>query len=435
MNINLITNSEIKHIEGEPGSFSITLVNHPRYIDLAKCTGCGECARHCPVTAVNQYNLGMDDRRATYIEYAQAVPLAYAIDTDTCIGCGLCENMCIAKAIKYDDAERETHVQAGSVILSLGSKGYDPSGLDVYGHGKFANVVTSEEFERILSASGPYFGHLMRPLDREEPKSIAWLQCVGSRDTNQCGNGYCSSVCCTYAVKEAMIAKEHAHGGELDCAIFNMDMRTFGKDYEKYYLRARDKDGVRFIKARVHTVDEVPDTGDLVLHYVDETGEVKDETFSMVVLSVGLEIPDQAAELVKRLGIELNQYNFVKTNPFSPINTSRPGIYTCGVIQGPKDIPSSVTDASAAACLAGAELSEARGTDIPAVEIPEEIDVTQQEPRIGVFVCNCGINIGGVVDVPAVQDYAATLPNVIYTEQNLFTCSQDTQDKIKEVIK
>jgi heterodisulfide reductase subunit A-like polyferredoxin len=231
-----------------------------------------------------------------------------------------------------------------------------------------------------------------------------------------------------------MIAKEHAHG-ELDCAIINMDMRTFGKDYEKYYLRARDKEGVRFIKARVHTVEEVPETGDLILQYVDETGEIKEETFNMVVLSVGLEIPDQAAELANRLDIELAPYNFVKTDPFTPVKTSRSGIYTCGVLQGPKDIPTSVTEASAAAALAGADLAEARGADIPTVEIPEEIDVSGQEPRIGVFVCNCGINIGGVVDVTAVQNYAGTLPNVTYTEQNLFTCSQDTQDQIKEVIK
>ena len=434
MNINLITNSELKNIAGDPGKFKVTLVNHPRYIDPVKCTGCGECALHCPVTAVNQYNLGLDDRRATYIEYPQAVPLAFAIDTDTCIGCGLCDNMCIAKAIQYDDKERKTTVKVGSVILSSGSRGYDPSGLDVLGYGRFANVVTSEEFERILSASGPYFGHLMRPLDREEPKSIAWLQCVGSRDTHRCKNGYCSSVCCTYAVKEAMIAKEHAHGGDLDCAVFNMDMRTYGKDYEKYFLRARDKDGVRFVKARVHTVTEVPETGDLVVKYVDEAGEIQEEIFSMVVLSVGLQIPDTSVELAKRLGIELDQYNFVNTNTFNPVATSRPGIYTCGVFQGPKDIPGSVTEASAAACLAGADLAEARGTEIPEVEVVEEIDVTKEEPRIGVFVCNCGINIGGIVDVPAVAEYAAKLPYVVFTDQNLFTCSQDTQDVIKEMI-
>ena len=433
LNIEIITNSEVTAVEGEPGDFTVTLSNHPRYIDVAKCTGCGDCARHCPVTAVNSYNKGLDDRQATYIEYPQAVPLAFAIDPQVCIGCGLCENMCLAKAISYDDAQRETELQVGSVILSSGSEGYDPSELDFLGYGKYVNVVTSEEFERILSASGPYFGHLMRPLDREEPKKIAWLQCVGSRDTNRCGNGYCSSVCCMYAIKEAMIAKEHAHG-ELDCVIFNMDIRTFGKDYEKYYLRAKDKEGVRFSKARIHTITEVPETGDLQVMYVDEDGTQTQETFSMVVLSVGLGIPQSSVELARRLGIELNHYNFVATEPFAPVATTRPGIYTCGLFQGPKDIPGAVTEASAAACAAGGHLAEARGTDTETVEVPDEVDVHSQEPRIGVFVCNCGINIGGVVDVPDVRAYAESLPHVTYADENLFTCSQDTQDKIKEKI-
>ena len=433
INIELVTCSEVKDVAGDPGNFTVTLSNHPRYIDPVKCTGCGECARHCPVTAVNGYNMKLDDRRATYIEYAQAVPLAFSIDTDTCIGCGLCENMCIAKAVEYDDKERETQLTVGSVVMAAGSRGFDPSGLDYLGYGKYPNVVTSEEFERILSASGPYFGHLMRPLDREEPKRIAWLQCVGSRDKNRCGNGYCSSVCCMYAVKEAMIAKEHAHG-DLDCVVFNMDMRTFGKDYELYYNRAKDKDGVKFLKARIHSVTEVPDRGDLIVKYADETGQMQEEIFSMVVLSIGLQVQPDAAELAQRMGIELNEYNFVKTDTFTPVTTSRPGFYTCGVLQGPKDIPSSVTEASAAACAAGADLAEGRGTDIPKIELPEQRDVTQEDPRIGVFVCNCGINIGGIVDVPAVRDYAATLPGVAFADDNLFTCSQDTQDKIKEVI-
>ncbi len=433
MNIEIITNSEVTAVEGEPGDFTVTLTNHPRYIDVAKCTGCGDCARHCPVTAVNSYNKGLDDRRATYIEYPQAVPLAFAIDPEICIGCGLCENMCLAKAVSYDDTQRETSLRVGSVVLSAGSEGYDPSGLDFLGYGKYANVVTSEEFERILSASGPYFGHLMRPLDREAPKKIAWLQCVGSRDTNRCGNGYCSSVCCMYAIKEAMIAKEHAHG-ELDCVIFNMDIRTFGKDYEKYYLRAKDKEGVRFSKSRIHTISEIPETGDLLVKYVDEDGSQAEETFSMVVLSVGLGIAQSSVELARRLGIELNKYNFVATRPFAPVSTSRPGIYTCGLFQGPKDIPGAVTEASAAACAAGGHLAAARGTETEKVEVPEEVDVSEQAPRIGVFVCNCGINIGGVVDVPSVRAYAEGLPHVVYADENLFTCSQDTQDKIKEKI-
>ncbi len=434
LNINLITNSEIKTVAGEPGNFTVTLANHPRYIDPVKCTGCGECAGHCPVSAVNAYNKGLDQRRAAYIEYAQAVPLAFAIDMETCIGCGLCENMCLADAINYGDNEKESDLTVGSIILSAGSEGFDPSGLDYLGYDKYTNVVTSEEFERILSASGPYFGHLMRPLDREEPGRIAWLQCVGSRDDNRCGNTYCSSVCCMYAVKEAMIAKEHAHG-DLDCVVFNMDMRTFGKDYEKYYDRARNEEGVKFVKARIHSVTEMPESGDLAIRFVDESGDIKEEIFSMLVLSVGLKITQSSVDLAKNLGIDLNRHNFVQTEPFAPVATSRPGIYTCGVFQGPKDIPGSITEASAAAAAATSKLAEARGSDSIKIEVPEEIDVLGETPRIGVFVCNCGINIGGIVDVDAVQEHAATLPFVVFTDQNLFTCSQDTQDKIKEKIK
>ncbi len=380
------------------------------------------------------YNLGLDERKATYIDYPQAVPLAFSIDIDTCIGCGLCEMMCLAKAIDYKDEEKRTTLSVGAVILCPGSESFDPSGMDVFGYGRYSNVVTSEEFERILSSSGPYRGHLMRPLDREAPRKIAWIQCVGSRDVNQCGNGYCSSVCCMYAIKEAMIAKEHSHE-ELDCTVFNMDIRSFGKDYEKYYNRAKDDQGVRFIKSRIHSIEEIRETGDLVVAYADETGLMNQETFSMVVLSVGLQIPDSVADLARRLGVEMNQYNFAVTPSFEPVNTSRPGIFVSGVFQGPKDIPASITEASAAACAAGTMLANVRGTDAKSVEIPVEIDVTEEEKRIGVFVCNCGINIGGVVDVPSVADYAATLPYVTFVDQNLFTCSQDTQEKIREVIK
>ncbi|MFW6082298.1 MAG: FAD-dependent oxidoreductase, partial [Desulfosalsimonas sp.] len=305
---------------------------------------------------------------------------------------------------------------------------------DTYSYKSSPNVLTSAEFERILSASGPTMGHLVRPSDHKEPKKIAWLQCIGSRDTNRCGNGYCSSVCCMYAIKEAMIAKDHSEHG-LDTVIFNMDIRTFGKDYEKYYLRAKDSSGVRFVKARVHTIDEDKETGNLHLRYVDEAGNLEVEEFDMVVLSVGLQVPQSTIETAQRLNIELNHYNFAETSPLAPVNTSRDGVFACGIFQGPKDIPGSVTEASAAACAAGRNLAEARGTRIKEVARPEEINVEGEPPRIGVFVCDCGINIAGVVDVPKVREYAEKLPHVVYAGENLFTCSQDAQDNMKEVIK
>ncbi len=370
-----------------------------------------------------------------YEEGAGKSEAARCLNCGYCCECYQCVDACLANAIDHSQEIVEKEIDIGSVVLCPGNNIYDPSNLDeFYLYNSNPNVLTSLEFERILSASGPTMGHLVRPSDEKEPKKIAWLQCVGSRDQNQCGNSYCSSVCCTYAVKESMIAKEHA-GEDLDCAVFYMDIRTFGKDYEKYYLRARDKDGVRFVKARVHTITEDRETRDLIIRYADESGNIQNETFDMVVLSVGLQISDSTVELAERLDIELNQHKFAATDPFSPVETSRPGVYTSGVFQGPKDIPSSVTEASAAACAAGGKLAEGRDTCTKKVEKPEQLDVSEQDPRIGVFVCNCGVNIAGIIDVKELVDYAQTLPNVVFATENLFTCSQDSQENMKTMIK
>jgi heterodisulfide reductase subunit A-like polyferredoxin len=362
-------------------------------------------------------------------------------ESDRCLACGICSecyqcvDACLANAVDHDQETVIRNIPVGSVILCPGSEAFDPTPFrQFYHYGKNPNVITSLEFERILSASGPTMGHLVKLSDHTEPKRIAWLQCVGSRDVNRCGNGYCSSVCCMYAIKEAMIAKEHA-GGNLDCAIFNMDIRSFGKDYEKYYLRAKDRAGVRFVKSRIHTIDEVPETRELVIRYVDDGGAIQKETFDMVVLSIGLQVPQSSVDLAGRLHVDLGKYRFASTHPFAPVESSRPGVYVGGVFQGPKDIPSSVIEASAAACAAGANLAPARYSCTKTVVIPEEMPVEGLTPRIGVFVCNCGINIAGVVDVPAVQEYSTTLPNVVYAGQNLFSCSQDAQDLMKELIR
>jgi len=395
-----------------------------------------------PVPRTPMKMLPIEERRENF----QEIALGFNEDeaggeAKRCLQCGICSECyqcvkaCLAEAIDHDQQPVEREVEVGSVILCPGNEAFDPRPYEgFYHHETHQNVVTSLEFERILSATGPTFGHLARPSDGKEPERIAWLQCVGSRDIHHCDNPYCSAVCCMYAIKEAVIAKDHSKES-LETIIFYMDMRTFGKDYEKYLNRARDEAGVRFIRSRVHTVDPVPGTDDLCIRYSDESGGIHEEIFDMVVLSVGLQISVGTVDLAKRLGIDLNQYNFAATHPFSPVSTSREGVYACGIFQGPKDIPSSVTEASAAACAAGVALSDARGTETKSVEIPEELDVGGQEPRIGVFVCNCGINIGGVVDVPEVVEYARSLPNVVHAEDNLFTCSQDTQEKIKEVIK
>ena len=431
LNINIISNSELESLEGEAGAFRATVRSNPRYIDIEKCTACGQCRDVCPVTAINEFDCGLDLRKAIYIKYPQAVPLAYKIDRSLCIGCGLCEKACLAQAIFYDDKPRLTTLDVGAVVLAMGNEVFNPGGIDIY-NSNHPNIVTSLAFERLLSASGPYKGHLMRPYDRDTPEKIAWLQCIGSRDINKAVNSYCSSVCCMYAIKQTIIAKEHVET-PLDTAIFFMDMRTYGKDFDKYYTRAKDEKGVRFIRARVHTIDPV-ENGNLRLRYVSENGELQEEIFNMVVLSVGLTPSKDAKELAKRIGVELNEHQYAKTKGFTPVSTSRKGVFVCGSFQGPKDIPQSVMEASAAAAEAAGSLSESRWTLTKTKELPPEKDFSGEPPRIGVFVCNCGINIGGIADVPAVREYARTLPHVIHVEDNLFTCSQDTQENIKKVI-
>ncbi len=408
---------------------------------MEKCIACGACEEKCPAKTVDAFNEGLSKRKAIYVPYPQAVPLKYVIDPDRCIyfrkktkgKCKACEKFCPTEAIKFDDKETSVTLNVGSVIVTSGFKPFDPSNFDNYQYAKFPNVVTSLEFERILAAGGPTTGHVLRPSDNQEPAKIAWLQCIGSRDLNRCDNEYCSSVCCMYAIKEAVIAKEHI-GNNFEPTIFFIDVRTHGKDFEKYYERAKSE-GVRCIRSRVHTITEADETGTLALSYVSESGELIDEEFDMAVLSVGMEPSDSAVDLAEKMGVEINGYNFIQTSDTKPVATSRPGIYVAGAIQGVKDIPESVMQASAAACRAGLNLASVRGTLINEKEFPGESDVADQEPRVGVFVCNCGVNIGGIADVPAIAEYAKNLPNVSYVEENLFSCSQDTQDKMVEVIK
>jgi heterodisulfide reductase subunit A len=429
----------VQGISGAEGNFEVKLTQNPRYVDMDKCIACNACAEKCPKKVSNAYDGGLSKRKAVYVQYAQAVPLKYTIDADTCIyflkgKCKACEKFCPTGAINFEDQGKEMSLNVGAVVLASGSEAFDPRTYDTFGYSKSANIVTSLEFERILSASGPYGGHLLRPSDKKEPQKIAWLQCVGSRDTHHGARGYCSAVCCTYAIKEAILAKEHSTNG-LDAAIFYIDIRTFGKDFERYYNKAKDDLGVRFVKSRITHVEPMGENSKHIIRYVDAAGHTRDEEFDIVVLSVGLGARDQAVSLAKKLDIDLNHYQFAKAGDFNPVQSSQPGIYVCGAFQEPKDIPTSVIDASAAAGKVGTRLADARWTLTKTKELPAEIDVKGEPPRIGVFVCCCGTNIAGFVDVPAVVEYAKTLPNVVYAEQNLFSCSQDTQTQISATIK
>jgi len=389
------------------------------------------------------------------VEYPQAVPLKYGINPDVCLKltkdkCGTCQDVCPANAIDYTQTQKQITIDAGSIIFSPGFTPFDPSKFDNYQYSQYPNVVTSMEFERILSATGPTMGHVttlpqlpLKPKKkkdkilaekRKDPKKIAWFQCVGSRDVNKCDNPYCSSVCCMYAVKEAIIAKEHA-GGDLDCSIFYMDMRTPGKEFEKFYQNAKENHGVNFIRSKVHSVTQNPDTLDLDIRYVDEMGQIVDDTYDMIVLSVGLEISDKTKAFAEKLGIDLTSGGFCSTDSFEPVASSRDGIFVSGVFNGPKDIPESVLDASAAASAAGDALSQARDSLTKAVEKIEQINVKGERPRIGAFICDCGSNIKGVVDCASVAEYAKTLPYVEFADEAMYACSQDAQDKMVEYIK
>jgi heterodisulfide reductase subunit A len=431
LNIEVLTCSEVAEISGEAGNFTVSLIQRPRYVDIEKCTGCGLCAKFCPVDAIDTFNKGLSDRTAIHINYPQAVPLVYMIDREKCIGCGLCKNVCLADAINYSDQEKEVKLNVGAVILAPGVEEFNAKLKSEYGYGRYPNVVTSIEFERILSASGPFMGRVQRPSDGDIPRKIAFIQCVGSRDVT-CGNGYCSSVCCMYATKEAVIAREHMI--QIEPTIFYIDLRAYGKDFDKYIERAKNEYGVRFVRCRVSEVEEIPKTQNLRIRYETEDGRLHEEEFDLVVLSVGFTPSENAKRLAKNLGVELNEFGFCKTQPFHPMETSRPGVFVCGMFSSPKDIPETVTQASAAAASVGELLSPARGTLVKKKEYPKELDVRGQPPRIGVFVCHCGINIGGVVDVPSVVEYAQTLPNVVHACENLYTCSSDTQEIIKKRI-
>ncbi|MHA1658294.1 MAG: FAD-dependent oxidoreductase [Promethearchaeota archaeon] len=431
-NIDIKINSEIESVSGESGNFNVNIIEHTLYIDKEKCTGCGVCGQECPVEAIDIFNEGLALTGAISVKYPQAVPLVFAINKDYCIGCGICRGVCKAKAIDYELKDKNTTLNIGAIILALGFDEFEPTGMKHYGYGRYDNVVTSIQFERILSASGPYSGKVLRTSDGSIPKKVAFLQCIGSRDV-KFGQEYCSSVCCMYTAKEAVIAKEHMEG--LEPTIFSMDIRAYGKDFDKYIERAKEEYGVRYVRSRISCVVEDPITKDLRLTYESEDGKIIEESFNMVVLAVGLNPPKDAKIIADKFNIDLDEYGFLKARSLFPVNTSRPGVFICGACSSPKDIPETVIEASAAAGKVNSILSPVRNTLITKKEYLPEKDISQEEPRIGVFICHCGINIGGYVDVPEVTKYASTLPNVVLADHNLYTCSADTQTIIKDKIK
>lgn len=437
-NIDILSNTEVVRVEGEAGNFRITLNRKPRYVNEDKCTGCTTCFEYCPVQVPDPYNQNLSLSKAVHIHFSQAVPLISYIDPESCLclqdeKCNICVGVCENHAIDLHQKPEKLEVEVGAVVLSPGYDIFDPAVRGDYGYGKMQNVVTSLEFERILSATGPYEGKIRRPSDGKHPQRIAWIQCVGSRQVIPGGNTYCSAVCCAYTQKQVILAKDHE--AEIDATVFHNDIRAFGKDFERYYQRAKNLPGVRFIRSYVSIGKEIPESKNVTIRYATDDVGVKEEEFDLVVLSVGLSPPKDAADLADKFGIELNSHGFCKTNPVNPIETSRPGIFVSGAFQGPVDIPESVVSASAADALCSQLLAFQRGKLSREREYPPERNVAGEAPKVGVFVCHCGANIGRVVNVPSVVEYASTLDNVVHAQESLFACSTDNARQIADTIR
>ncbi|MCK4307457.1 CoB--CoM heterodisulfide reductase iron-sulfur subunit A family protein [candidate division WOR-3 bacterium] len=428
--------SSLTSISGEPGNFVCEITEQAKYVDPEKCVACGLCEQKCPTKVVDEFDMHLRKRKAIYRYFLQSIPSNYVIDAEHCLyltkgACRLCEKICEAHAINFEDKDKVISLNCGAVVLSSGIDPHDPIVHAQYGYKRFKNVVTSLEFERMLSASGPLMGHVTVPSNGKEPKRIAFIQCVGSRDVEN-KNDYCSSVCCMYAIKQAIIAKEHIKG--LEPTIFFMDIRAFGKDFDKYYERAESQYGVKFVRSKVARISE-SNGGTLRLRFSQENGKRKEEDFDMAILSIGLEPRKKMEKFADCLDIKLDEYGFARTSLFEPLNTTKDGIFVCGAMSGPKDIPESVMSASGAVAECTKFLALERQEKVSKKEFPPEKDVIGDRPRVGVFICHCGINIAGVVDVPQAVDFAKNLPNVEHTEDLLYACSQDCLDTIKEKIK
>jgi heterodisulfide reductase subunit A len=449
-NIELLTYCEPLKLSGSVGNFTLTYLKKARYVDEDKCTGCGICEDKCPVWVDDDFNAKIPrkdkkgrDRPAgknISIPFPQAVPKVAYILPDTCRyiqkgKCRVCEKNCGPEAISYEQKDEERDVNVGAVIVTTGFDPYAAEEITSLHYGQFPNVVTTLQFERYLSASGPTMGEIIRPSDQKHPKKIGFLQCIGSRNPS-IDKDYCSAACCMYAVKEAIMAKEH--DPNVEAYIFYMDIRAFGKGFEEFYQRAQKEYNIHFVKSRVSEIMENPENRNLVLKYEDfkEKPTISFAEMDMVVLSTGLD-PSSHSEFLKNcLHLELDKYGFVVTHPLKPLETNKPGVFVCGVASGPKDIPDTVAQASGAASKASILLKDVRGTQTEEIKLPRPIKIdATDEPRVGVLVCHCGHNIGSVVDCAAMADYAKTFSDVVYASDPMYACAADTQDTIKEAIK
>ncbi len=431
----MLTYTEVNSVEGEAGDFKVSLTKKPRYVIEDRCTGCTICVEYCPAKYPDQYNQEISMNKAVHIYFAQAIPLITYID-ESCLylkekKCRICEGVCKNNAIDLNQTVERKDIQVGAIILASGIEPFDPKTKKEYRYGEFANVVTSMDYERLLCSTGPYQGDILRASDMKHPHKIAWIQCIGSRRVTSGDNSYCSAVCCTYTQKQVIVTKDH--DAEADCTIFHNDIRSYGKDFERFFERTDKLPGVRFIRSYTSIVKEDPITKNITIRYSTTEDGVKEEEFDMVVLSVGLTPPADAASIADKYGIKLNSHNFCETNPVNPMITNRPGVFVSGGFQGPVDIPESVFSASGASSQIGELLNYRRGNLARERIYPPERDVSGEKPRIGIFICHCGANIGRIVNVPETVEYCKTLPNVVHAQEQLFSCATNSAKEISDM--
>jgi heterodisulfide reductase subunit A len=436
-NIEILTYTEVEHVEGDAGDFSVTLKKKPRYIIEEKCTGCTVCSEYCPVKIPDPFNQELSSSKAIHIYFSQAVPLVPYID-ESCHylkdkKCTICVGVCKNNAIDLNQKAEKREIKVGAIVLAPGYEAFDPRLRGDYGYGKYANVVTSLDYERLLCATGPFEGEILRPSDHKHPHKIAWIHCVGSRQLNPGGNSYCSSVCCTYIQKQVILTKDH--DAETKATIFHNDIRSYGKDFERFYERAENLPGVEFIRSYVTIGKEIPETRNITIKYSTTEDGVKEDEFDLVVLGIGMNPPVDAKSLATKFGIELDSSGFCKTDPVNPIMSTRQGIFISGAFNAPVDIPESVASASGANALASELLNSRRGKLSKDRVYPEERDVSGEPARVGVFACHCGANIGRVVDIPSLVNYARNLDGVVHAEEGLFICSTDAAQQIANTIR
>jgi heterodisulfide reductase subunit A len=435
-NIEILTLSRILGLNGGPGRFVVQVEKLPRYISEEKCISCGKCAEKCPKKVPDPFNGELASRKAAFLTFPQAVPLKYALDAENCLylikkKCGICKKICPAEAVEFGQKPEIFQIEAGAVVISTGFEPALTAQEGEFGYGRYQNVVTSLQYERMLSATGPYGGHLRRPSDHKVPGKVAWIQCVMSRDPAR-NRPFCSSVCCMHAAKQAVLTRSHEP--ETEATIYFLDIRAHGKGFDDFVDRARIQHGVQYRRSMISQVYLNPENDNLTIETFDHhLNQKKEEEYDLVVLSSGFKPSDDFIDFTKEMGLVTNPYGFLTTEFDEPVATSRPGVFVCGGIEAPKDIPETVIQAGAAAAEASILISDARNTEVAFEEIPVEKPM-ETTPRVGVLVCHCGTNIAGVVDIQDVLDYVKTLPSVVFATDFIFTCSTETQQPIVDLI-